>query len=62
LEKKLDTQKLNFNRLIEDRYKREEQMKKAINALDKKCIAIEKRLLESGSGPLGGMPAGLIPI
>lgn len=59
-DKKLDTQRLGFNRLIEERVKREDQIKKAINSLDKKLLSVEKLLLESTSMNGGGGPPGLL--
>ena len=48
-DKKVDHQRINFNRLIEDRLKKEEQIKKAINNLDRKHLALEKKVLEQPS-------------
>ena len=45
-DKKVDHQRINFNKLIEDRLKKEEQIKKAINNLDRKHLALEKKVLE----------------
>ena len=45
-DKKVEHQRINFNKLIEDRLKKEEQIKKAINNLDRKHLALEKKVLE----------------
>ena len=45
-DKKVDHQRINFNKLIEDRLKKEEQIKKAINNLDRKHLALEKKVLD----------------
>ena len=45
-DKKVEHQRINFNKLIEERLKKEDQIKKAINNLDRKHLALEKKVLE----------------